>query len=165
MHVIVDGYNLLFATGSHRQGGPEGVEQGRERLLDLLVRYARVEGHEITVVFDSSRHTGGAATQQRRPGLRVLVSHPPRTADDDILRLVRAAGSRGTRVVTSDRELADACARCGARVVGAADFHRQLLARTRRAEAEEEELRLKTQPPSDQEVRRWLEAFGESDEA
>ena len=162
MSLIIDGHNVLFAIARH--GGrtvSEAIEAAREELTDQLLRRSRLSREAITVVYDSRRLTGGAHPDESLPGIRILTSHPPRTADDDILRLVRASTApRTLRVVTSDRELGAACAACGADVVGAMAFYRELLQEARSTVKGEAESRIKTQPPSDEEVREWLDIFG-----
>jgi len=162
--LIIDGYNLLFAIA--RFGGrpvAKAIEEARARLLDQLIRYHRSTGEAITIVFDKRKHTGGARAQESLPGIRIVYSHPPRTADDEIRRLVEGSTApRHIRIVTSDRELARACRERGASVVGARTFFTQLTSVVRRADADEDELRLKQNLPSADELAEWLEAFGEA---
>ena len=53
MRYLVDGYNLLHATG-HLSGkvGPHGLEKARRTLLDRLAVLAK-SGAGVTVVFDA----------------------------------------------------------------------------------------------------------------
>lgn len=165
MPLIVDGYNVLFAIAEHGDRSvAEAVEEARSRLLRHLTRYHQATREPVTLIFDSGARTGGATREERLPGIRILYSHPPRTADDDVRRLVEVSTApQHLRVVTSDGELARACARLGARVVGAKAFLGELAALAREAKADESEDRLKQQPPSADEVREWLEIFGEED--
>jgi predicted RNA-binding protein with PIN domain len=60
-------------------------------------------------------------------GVRVLFSKPGEIADELIRRLVRAEpAGRPVVVVSSDREVADAVRRAGARTVSAAALVRRL---------------------------------------
>lgn len=165
MSLIIDGYNVLFAIG--RYGGKpigEVIEQARTRLLHQLVRYHQETGDGVTVIFDSKQPAGGASREESLPGVRIRYSHPPRTADDDIRRLVETSTApRHIRVVTSDRALARDCAQAGADVVGAKTFYHELSRQTRQADAEGREHQLKREPPSADEVREWLEIFGDDE--
>jgi len=157
MHLIVDGYNVLFAIARYGRGRAvaDALDEARGRLLPQLVRYAQETGDQVTVVFDSRRSL---------PGVRVVYSHPPRSADDDIRRLVETStGPQHIRVVTSDRALADICRRAGAEVVGARTFHNGLTARLREADADRHEHQIKRQAPDADEIREFLELFGEDD--
>jgi len=165
MPLIVDGYNVLFAIAQYG-GRPvaEAIEEARTRLTGLLLRYHRHTGEAITLVYDSRQPAGGASRQESLPGVRIVYSHPPRTADDDIRSLVeKSPAPRLLRVVTSDRELARACTRGGAAVVGAGTFFRELTDQAREGQRAEEELRLKTLPPSREEIQDWLRIFGDDE--
>ncbi len=103
---------------------PDGwwKDRGRAmvRLVDQLERWALAEGHHVTVVFE----------QPMRPPIRssvLEIAHAPRaganSADDEIVRLVRADDRRGEIVVvTSDIALADRVRDLGASVNAAASF-------------------------------------------
>ena len=163
MHLIVDGYNVLFAIARHAgQSVAEALMEAQRRLLSELTVYTRQTGETVTVIFDSARGTGGASHEERHGRVRVRYAHPPRTADDDIRRLVEMNPKpRSLLVVTSDRELGADCRRRGARVVGSMSFFRDLTRHTEADRDEEEEMLLKTQPPTPAEVREWLRKFGE----
>lgn len=163
MQLIVDGYNVLFAIAHHGRGRAiaDVLDEARERLLPKLVCHHRQTGDTVTVIFDSNKHLGGARGGKSLPGVAVRYTAPRRTADDEILaRVEQSSGPQHLRVVTSDRELGDACRRGGADVVGAMAFYHQLSDLTRRAETERTEHQLKTEPPSHDEVREFLDLFG-----
>lgn len=90
------------------------------RLVDMLERWAAVNGEDVTVVFE----------QPPRPPIRstvIEIAHAPRprrdSADDEIVRLLRAAPEPGhVRVVTSDQWLGDRARATGATVEAAGAF-------------------------------------------
>jgi predicted RNA-binding protein with PIN domain len=90
------------------------------RLVDLLERWAAVNGEDVTVVFE----------QPPRPPIRstvIEIAHAPRprrdSADDEIVRLLRSFPEPGVvRVVTSDNWLGDRVRATGATVEAAAAF-------------------------------------------
>jgi predicted RNA-binding protein with PIN domain len=164
MALIIDGYNVLFAIAEQR--GRElaaAIEEARARLLQHLTRYSQATHESITVIFDQSAHAGGATHEERLPGIRILYSHPPRTADDDIRRIVETSHApQHLRVVTSDQALGRDCARLGARLVGAKAFFRELTQLAEESRDDERETWVKQQPPSSDEIREWLRIFGEA---
>ena len=83
------------------------AHEGRLSALRLLV-----EGRGLQV------QRGGAPGAGR---VQVLFSRPPRTADDELMRLAREGGA-GTAVVSSDRRVQDAARRAGCAVLGAERF-------------------------------------------
>ncbi len=108
VHLIVDGYNVT-KTGY----ADLTLADQRDRLVRSLGALSARTSGEVTVVFD------GAAVVAPPPigrGVRVLFSPPGVPADDVIVDLVSAEPfGRVVVVVTSDREVADAVRRRGAR--------------------------------------------------
>ncbi len=99
--VLVDGMNVV---GSRPDGWWRDREGALRRLEEAAAAYARASGEEV-----------------------VVVREGPRSADDEIVRLVEADPAPGRlRVVTSDRELAERVRRLGASVEGAGSFRRRL---------------------------------------
>jgi predicted RNA-binding protein with PIN domain len=90
------------------------------RLVDMLERWAAVNGEDVTVVFE----------QPPSPPIRstvIQVAHAPRprrdSADDEIVRLLLAAPEPGrVRVVTSDHWLGDRVRVTGATVEASSAF-------------------------------------------
>jgi len=89
-------------------------------LVDMLERWAAVNGEDVTVVFE----------QPPSPPIRstvIEVAHAPRprrdSADDEIIRLLMAMPEPGrVRVVTSDQWLGDRARVAGATVEASAAF-------------------------------------------
>jgi len=121
VHLIVDGYNVTKTAWP-----TVPLESQRARLLSGLAALAARSRAEVTVVFD------GAELQQRPPvtaprGVRVMFSPPGVIADDKIRDLLSVEpGGRPVVVVSSDREVADAARRVGARAVSATALVRLL---------------------------------------
>ena len=94
------------------------------RLVDMLERWAAVDGEHVTVVFE----------RPPRPPIRstvIEVRHAPKpkpdAADDEIIRLLRADPEpAAVRVVTSDRWLADRAYAAGASVECAETFRSRI---------------------------------------
>jgi predicted RNA-binding protein with PIN domain len=112
VHVVVDGYNVTKTAW-----GSAPLESQRSRLLNGLAPVVARNRAEVTVVFD------GGDLKERPPvggprGVRVMFSPPGVIADDVIRDLleVEPAG-RPVVVVSSDREVAVAAYRAGARAV------------------------------------------------
>jgi predicted RNA-binding protein with PIN domain len=166
MALLIDGYNVLFAIAEQKgQDVAAAIEAARARLLKHLTRYSQATHDPVTLIFDQSARAGGATREEGLPGIRILYSHPPRTADDDIRRIVETSHApQHFRVVTSDQALGRDCARLGARVVGASAFFRELTTLAEASQDDERETWLKQQPPSAAEIQEWLDAFGDGRE-
>lgn len=163
MPLILDGHNVLFAMvpGGER-ADLRALEAARARLVEHLLRHHRVSGETVTVVFDSRQFRGGARLQESLPGVHLRTVHPPDTADDEIRRLVEASTApRRLTVVTSDRELARACSARGAAIVESRAFLRGMGSEARRTARDDDEESVKAARPSPEEVREFLDVFGE----
>lgn len=120
VHVIVDGYNV---TKTGYGGLP--LEDQRNRLVSSLAGIAARTGAEVTVVFDGT-DVQGVRVQTPR-GVRMVFSLHGEIADDRIRLLVAAEpAGRPVVVVSSDREVAEAIRRSGARSVSSAALLRIL---------------------------------------
>ncbi|MUL40934.1 RNA-binding protein [Streptomonospora sp. PA3] len=121
MHLLVDGYNVT-KTGY----GTLPLADQRSRLLSSLEGLASRTKAEITCVFDGA-DVGTPPVLSATRRVRLLFSEPDETADELIVRLVRAEPrGRPLAVVTSDREIVTAVRREGARTVSSALLLRRL---------------------------------------
>ncbi len=121
LHVIIDGYNLLAATGGVGKTGTLCSDMAREALLRDLATYRQRKGHVLTVVFDGWQQGQPIETREHRSGVQVIYSKRGERADQVIQRLARDYGSE-CAVVTSDREIVNAAKAHGAFVMGAQEF-------------------------------------------
>lgn len=119
LHLIIDGYNLLFSTGMVEGTGP--LKGLRHELLQALERYQAARGHRLTVVFDGARDEPASTETSHAGHLRVVFSEPGETADEAIQQRVADAPTE-TIVVTSDRSLQRSASRSGVVVVDVETF-------------------------------------------
>ena len=105
MHLIIDGYNLIYAGRLLPSATPHDLEKERDHLVDQLSSYRQTRPYPITVVFDGWQGGWAAEKRERKKGIELIFSSLGEKADEVIKRLVREKGS-GTVVVTSDREIA-----------------------------------------------------------
>ncbi|MDQ6606759.1 MAG: NYN domain-containing protein [Actinomycetota bacterium] len=121
MRWLVDGMNVI---GTRADAWWKDRDAAMLRLVDLLERWAAVEGEDVTVVFE----------RKPSPPIRstvIEVAHAPKprrdAADDEIIRRLQADPQPGAvRVATSDRWLADRAYALGASVEGADSFRNRL---------------------------------------
>ena len=114
---IVDAMNVI---GSRPDGWWKDRRGALVRLVHLLDAWAETQSTDVTVVFERPM------TPPIESELVVLANAPsaaPNSADDEIVRLVRAHDRReDLTVVTSDGVLADRVTRLGASVQPAGHF-------------------------------------------
>ncbi len=103
-HIIVDGYNVIFAWDELKALAAKGLDLARDKLLDMLANYQGYTKCELAVVFDAYRVPGGAGSRSEHGSVHVAYTREGETADMYIERLADEIGKNETvRVVTSDR--------------------------------------------------------------
>jgi predicted RNA-binding protein with PIN domain len=102
-HLIVDGYNIIFAWPELSALKDVNLQDARELLIATLADYAAMTRQKVTVVFDSHRRPDADASQQEVSGVQVIYSGRKISADHVIERLLFEAKSTDeVTVATSD---------------------------------------------------------------
>ena len=102
-HVIVDGYNLIFAWDELKALATERLDLARERLMDILSGYAGFTGARLVLVFDGFRTPGNPGSRTEYHNISVAFTKDGETADAYIERITDEIGKNyAVRVVTSD---------------------------------------------------------------
>ncbi|MEC4677089.1 MAG: NYN domain-containing protein [Nitrospirota bacterium] len=112
--IIVDGYNLTGTSHGDLAGQ-------RESLVSLLIRYKKIRGHDITVVFDGWQSGGGREVSLTTGGVKVIYSRLGEKADYVIKRIIRLEKKEWI-VISSDREIMAAAWACGSVPVSSDKF-------------------------------------------
>lgn len=123
MKLIIDGYNLLHASGVFgATRGADGFEQSRRALLDMLADLLGAEAANTVVVFDAARAPDGLPGRSTHRGIRVWFAREYPDADSLIEELVEDATSPHLMVVSNDRRLQAAARRRRAKAVSCAEW-------------------------------------------
>ena len=147
---LVDGNNVM----GQRVGWHRDKPAARRRLLDDLVRLARVKGAHLAVVFDGEPEANFPDGSSYR-GVKVFYARHGSDADARIVEIAeRERNRKGLIVVTSDGALAARVRACGVRVVRAGTFRHQLDA-IPASQGDTQELMVR-----DHEMADWLRYFG-----
>ena len=102
-HLIVDGYNIIFAVDALAQTAKSDLEAARRALLDALSSYCGYKKCGVVVVFDGYRVKGNPGEKSRWNDLNIVYTKENETADMYIEALVARIGRNdGVRVATSD---------------------------------------------------------------
>jgi len=163
MAILIDGYNLLHASGILGRGiGPGGLERSRGALLNFLAE--SLEESELprtVVVFDAREAPPGLPRVVVHRGMTIRFAEPGLDADDVIEQLIKAdSAPRRLTVVSSDHRLHRAARRRKARAVDSDEWYAEVL-RKRIAGVRRKSPGLKPSDlPGDGEVRFWLRQFG-----
>jgi predicted RNA-binding protein with PIN domain len=160
VRLIIDGYNLLHASGVFgADRGPRGFEQSRLALLDMLVDLLGDEAPETLVVFDAARAPDGLPARLVHRGIRVWFAREYPDADSLIEELVEDDNAPGhLLVVSSDRRLQVAARRRRARATSCEDW--LATARAARQARGRPAADAKPPEPAASDVEFWKKYFG-----
>ncbi|MBN1573460.1 MAG: NYN domain-containing protein [Deltaproteobacteria bacterium] len=122
MHVIIDGYNVIMTAAEYGAVSGRKMRAARSGLINDLIRYRKVRGHAVTVVFDAVKAGGVERVVERSAGINVIFTKGEERADDVIVELVEKAAGVERVVVTSDREVVRASERRGAASISSESF-------------------------------------------
>jgi predicted RNA-binding protein with PIN domain len=159
MTLIIDGYNLLHASGVFGPDrGPRGFEQSRIALLDLLLDLLGDEAAKTIIVFDAAKAPDGLPGRCTHGPLRVWYAREYPDADSLIEEIVEDdTAPRDLMVVSSDRRLQAAARRRRAMAVGSAEW---LAERRERRRSNRRRSDAKPPEPGPEDVDWWKRYFG-----
>ncbi|MGN6547958.1 MAG: NYN domain-containing protein [Aureliella sp.] len=166
VRLLIDGYNLLYATGAVAQArGPGGLARARERLLGQLgAALPESQRQQTQIVFDARRVPVRGECEQSVRGITVTFSAGFEEADDLLEQLIRQHPNPRTLLVVSSDQRVQRCAKsrkaqsvtCDQWLMQIADGPLPEPV----AEPPEPIPRDRTPQLSTEEVARWLEEFG-----
>ena len=102
-YIIVDGYNLIFASQELSALAREKLDLARGRLMDMLSNYCGFTKRELVLVFDGFRPPGNPGSREEYHNIHVAFTKDGETADAYIERFADNIGKNyDVRVVTND---------------------------------------------------------------
>jgi hypothetical protein len=163
MLLLIDGYNLLHASGvASRHHGRTGLERARLGLLDFLAStITPQERARTTVVFDAADAPPGLPAIRDHAGMTIRFVRDHACADELIEHLIeQCRAPRSLTVVSSDHRLHRAARRRKAQPIDSEAWLAQLVAaRRKRSPGEADASAKPTGPLSPTEVAHWVEVF------
>ena len=161
MPLLIDGHNLIAQMPGLRLSDIDDEAQ----LVMLLRRYAAARrGRSITVVFDHGVY--GHPQRLDGYGVTCYFARSPHDADTQLIRRITTiARPHEWTVVTSDRQVAQAAAARGIKVIDSRTFAQTLQQLTTPAPRQPSAGADKPERLPDQsEVDEWLRLFGEEEQ-
>ena len=163
MPLLIDGYNLLNATGIVGRGGTPSLGRSRLALLNFLA--ASIDPRELghtTVVFDAHGAPPGLPRTVQHGPLLVRFAPKNQTADEVIEDLIHSDfAPRRLVVVSSDHEIQRAARRRRAKAVGSDTWYSDLIRARRQREEESADAPVRPAVPLlEEDVSYWLRQFG-----
>lgn len=133
MKILIDGYNLLHASGIFGGvRGARGFEASRQALLDELARLLGPAAAGATIVFDAADAPPGLPERSVHEGITVRFARGYESADALIEELIEEHGSPASlTVVSADNRLIAAARRRRAKPIASGDWFTALRAAAR----------------------------------
>ena len=166
MALLIDGYNLLNATGIFGQDGP-GTALHRTRLAFLnflAASFTKRQRTGTTIVFDAAGAPPGLPQTITHDGMTVHFARRQSNADEMIEELLEEwSAPRSLTVVSSDHRVQRAARHRGATFVDSEEWYAELLTSRRKKETRAEDVTAKpSDKPSPDELAYWLGQFGDA---
>jgi len=161
--ILIDGYNLLHASGVFGSGGRTPLESSREALLDWLGEVlSEDQRRRTTIVFDARNAPPGLPRAGGKHGMQIRFAPRSCEADDMIEELiVEHTAPRSLVVVSSDHRIHRAAKRRRATPV---DSDQWVAHVRRRARVNAKPARATSEDASelpDDALQAWLDEFAE----
>ena len=166
MPLIIDGYNLLHASGVFpKDEGPATFERARYALLDFLTGVlSAAQREQTTIVFDAAQAPPGLPAEVKHEGITVRYARGYADADTLIEEMIeKHASPRTLTVVSSDHRIQRAARRRRANPVDSEIWRDQVWRQAEESGAGEPVL---TKPGSGLEktdIAHWMTEFGKID--
>ena len=126
-HIIVDGYNLIFAHDELKALAAERLDLAREKLMDMLAGFCAFTGNELVLVFDGFRTPGNPGEREQQHNIKVVYTPEGETGDAYIERLANDIGKNyAVRVITSDNLIRVSAMRSGVLRTSSGEFSKEL---------------------------------------
>jgi predicted RNA-binding protein with PIN domain len=166
MLYLIDGYNLLHATGVlSKPVGPHGLERARGRLLGLLHGTYKEESNSVTVVFDARDVPGDLPAEMEYHGIHIAFAVEHKEADDLMELLIRKASApKNLTVVSDDHRIQKAARRRHCVVRGCQDYLEELDRLRHERKIKPPEAPSKVTGLSAAETEHWLREFADLQE-
>jgi len=102
-YLLIDGYNILFASARLKELADINMDSARESLIDIVSNFAGYIDENVIIVFDAYRVKGGMEKQYKYAGIDIIYTKEAETADQYIEKVsIELSKNYKVRVATSD---------------------------------------------------------------
>ncbi len=102
-YLLIDGYNIIFASETLSKIAQDSLEDARLRLIEMVCDLKIFKEENIIIVFDAYRVKGSVREVEEIRGISVVYTKEAETADNFIEKATRKLGKKHfVRVATSD---------------------------------------------------------------
>jgi uncharacterized protein len=155
--ILIDGYNLLHASGVFGSGGRTPLESSREALLDWLgAELTDAQRQRTTIVFDAREAPPGLPRSGEKHGMRICFAPRGHEADELLEELIQEhSAPRSLTVISSDHRIQRAARRRRAKPLDSD----QWVASLRQHSSADRQSPGTAPEPSPDDIRTWLDEF------
>ncbi len=127
-HIIIDGYNFIFANDEMRKLAEGDVSLARDALIRVMCDYASIKRCKVIIVFDAYKRRGGEGSREEYGPVSVVYTREAETADAFIEKTTHDLAEKcKVRVVSSDMQEQLVVLGAGGLRVSAREFANELL--------------------------------------
>ncbi|MGR3219827.1 MAG: NYN domain-containing protein [Candidatus Anammoxibacter sp.] len=107
MLIVIDGYNLIFTVSDlEKHVKVNDIEEAREILISVLIRYKAIKRYNIVLVFDSSHNYSDKPTREGTSGIEIVYAKYSKDADTEIKQMIMHCENPGNAlVITNDNDI------------------------------------------------------------
>lgn len=125
--MLIDGYNLIYATPDLKELAKENIDSARLALIDMVSNYGGLTDAKITLVFDAYRVDRPKSEPVRHHNLDIVYTQRAQSADAYIEKYTHENSSRyDITVVTSDGLEQISVRGAGCRLISSTDFQLEM---------------------------------------
>jgi predicted RNA-binding protein with PIN domain len=150
--LIIDGHNLMVKLTGR---GLDHEEEGREEVLRKLSAYSSKTRQPILIIFDGDHPD--RLNPKSFGTVKVAYSAGNKSADDEIVKRIKASTRKDKLVVTSDRTLRNKCHSLGGATISSEDF----VARINKTDSTKTAAPTPKPTPTEKDTDHWLAIFEE----
>ena len=102
-YLLVDGYNILYASSELQDLAQTDLKAARDRLMDILSNFQGYRRETVILIFDAYKVAGGQERVLQYHNLNIVYTREAETADQYIEKAVHdLSGKHRVTVATSD---------------------------------------------------------------
>ncbi|MDO4618056.1 MAG: TetM/TetW/TetO/TetS family tetracycline resistance ribosomal protection protein [Clostridia bacterium] len=104
-YLLIDGYNIIFASPEMTKIAKESLEDARDYLVGKVVNFQAVKRNNVIVVFDAYKVKGNVGEVEQHHGISVVYTKEAETADAYIEKTAKKlVKNYRVKVATSDNQ-------------------------------------------------------------
>ena len=129
MLIVIDGYNVILTVSNlEKYVKVNNIEEAREILISILIRYKIRKKYNIVLVFDSRHDCCDKPARQEISGIEIVYAKYSKDADTEIKNMIAHNQNPGnTLVITNDNDIRKFVQKKGGKVLDSESFYNEIV--------------------------------------